>query len=48
MSQKDVAAKMGITQAAYCQLEKSHDRLRAATLKKIAAALGITEDQLTL
>ena len=48
MTQKDVAATMGITQAAYCQLEKSQDRLRPATLKKIAHALGITENQLML
>ena len=48
MTQKEVAAKMDITQAAFCQLEKSQDRLRAATLKKIAHALGITENQLTL
>jgi len=48
MTQKEVAAKMGITQAAYCQLEKSQDRLRAATLKKIARALEITESQLML
>jgi len=48
MSQKDVAEKLGITQAAYCQLEKSQDKMRGSTLKKIAAALDITEDQLAL
>lgn len=48
MAQKDVAAKMGITQAAYSQLEKSQDKMRGSTLKKIAAALDIKEEQLTL
>jgi prevent-host-death family protein len=48
MSQKEVAEQMGITQAAYCQLEKSENRLRHATLKKIAAALGISVDQLSM
>ena len=43
MSQADIAGRLGITQAAYSQLEKSQARMRGSTLRKIAAALGITE-----
>ena len=48
MSQADIAGRLGITQAAYSQLEKSQDRMRGSTLRKIAAALGITEAQLEM
>ena len=48
MSQKDVAEKMGITQAAYCQHEKAPERMRAATIKKVADALDVSVDQLQL
>lgn len=46
MSQAELAGRLGITQAACSQLEKSQDRMRASTLRRIAAALGITEEQL--
>jgi len=46
MSQADIAGRLGITQAAYSQLEKSQNRMRGSTIRKIAAALGITEAQL--
>jgi len=48
MSQAELAVRLGITQAACSQLEKSQDRMRRSTLRKIAAALGITEDQLEM
>ena len=48
MSQADIAGRLGITQAAYSQLEKSQARMRGSTLRKIAAALGITEAQLEM
>jgi DNA-binding XRE family transcriptional regulator len=48
MSQKEVADRLGITQAAFCQLEKAPDRMRGSTVRKIAAALGVTEEQLIL
>ncbi len=46
MTQKDVADKAGITQAAYSQMEKSDSKPHAATLDKIAAALGISVEHL--
>ena len=45
MTQNDVAAKLGISQAAYSQHENS-STLRSATRAKIAAALGINSEQL--
>ncbi len=48
MSQAELAGRLGITQAACSQLEKSQDRMRGSTISKIAAALGITEDQLAM
>jgi prevent-host-death family protein len=48
LSQKAVAAKMGITQAAYSQLEKSQDKMRASTIKKIAMALDVDENQMEM
>ena len=48
LSQAEIAGRLGITQAAYSQLEKSQERMRGATLSRIAAALGITETQLEL
>jgi len=45
-SQKEVAEKMGITQAALSQMESGEKKLRKATLEKLAAALGINAKQL--
>jgi DNA-binding XRE family transcriptional regulator len=47
VTQKKMAAKMGISQAAYSQMEKPEANLRRATLDKIATALGINVEQLT-
>lgn len=46
LSQAEVAAKMGVSQAALSQLEKSDAKLRKATIKKLADALSIQPEQL--
>lgn len=45
LTQAEMAKRLGVTQSAYAQQEGS-DRLRKSTREKIAAALGITADQL--
>lgn len=45
LTQAEVAARMGVSQAAYAQME-SAKRPRKATLARIAAALGIDVEQL--
>jgi len=47
MSQKEAAAKVGITQAALSQIETGKD-VRPATLKRLADAWGIYPEQMTL
>ena len=46
LTQLVVAEQAGISQAALSQMESSGKRLRKATREKLAAALGITADQL--
>jgi len=46
LTQKEVAARMGISQPAYNEMENGGGKLRKATREKIAAALGITPGQL--
>ncbi|MCP4116926.1 MAG: helix-turn-helix transcriptional regulator [Desulfobacteraceae bacterium] len=46
MTQKQVAKKAGITQAALSQMEKTDNELRTATLEKLATAMDITVEQL--
>jgi DNA-binding Xre family transcriptional regulator len=46
LTQKDVASRAGISQAALSQMEKS-DNLRTSTLEKLAAAMDLTVEQLT-
>ena len=46
LTQKEVAKRMGITQAALSQMEAGEKRLRKATLEKLAAAMGISVEQL--
>lgn len=46
LTQKDVAEKMGITQAALSQMESGEKKLRKATLEKLAAALGVGIEQI--
>lgn len=45
LTQAEVAARMGVSQAAYAQME-AVKRPRKATLAKIAAALGLDIEQL--
>ena len=48
LSQETVAGKMGISQAAYSQMERPKARLRRATLEKIASALDVEIGQIRL
>lgn len=45
LTQAEVAARIGITQAAYAQME-SAKRPRKVTLQKVADAMGLTLEQL--
>ena len=45
LTQAEVAARMGISQAAFAQME-SAKRPRKATLEKIAGAMGLSIEQL--
>ena len=46
LTQKEVAGRMGITQAALSQMEAGEKRMRKTTLEKLAAAMGIGTEQL--
>jgi transcriptional regulator with XRE-family HTH domain len=46
MSQKAVAAAMGITQPCYSKLERNWQNARIETLERLAKALGTTVDKL--
>jgi len=43
-----LSGKMGISQAAYSQMERPKARLRRATLEKIASALDVEIGQLKI
>ena len=45
-TQKDIAEKMGISQAALSQMESGEKKLRKASLEKLAGALGLTVEQI--
>ena len=45
LTQAEVAGRIGVTQAAYAQMERVK-RPRTATLEKLAAALGLDVEQL--
>ena len=47
MTQQELARRAGMTQPALARLEKSDSKPRIGTLKKIAAAMDITLEQLT-
>jgi len=47
MTQQELARRAGMTQPALARLEKSDSKPRIATLKKVAAAMDITIEQLT-
>jgi DNA-binding XRE family transcriptional regulator len=46
LTQKEVAKRAGISQAALSQMEKSTNELRTTTLEKLARAMGISAEQL--
>lgn len=46
LTQKQVAARLKISQSAYSQMEKQNAKLRADTIKKIARVLKIKPEQL--
>jgi len=46
LTQRDVAKRAGISQAALSQMEKSTNELRSTTLEKLARAMGISAEQL--
>jgi len=46
LTQKEVAKKAGITQAALSQMERVENPNRSATLEKLAAAMGLSVEQL--
>lgn len=46
LSQREVAGRMGISQPAYAKMEGKDAHPRVATLKKIAAALGVQWEQI--
>ena len=46
LTQREVAEKMGVTQAALSQMETGEKKLRKATLEKLAGALGLGIEQI--
>jgi DNA-binding XRE family transcriptional regulator len=46
LTQEEVAHRLNISQAAYCQMEKAK-RPRQASRKRVAQALGLDEQQLS-
>lgn len=46
LAQREVAARMGISQPAYAKMEAKGAKPRVATLKKIAAAMGVEWEQI--
>ena len=46
ITQRELAARIGVSQAAVAKLEKPNAKPRRATLEKIAEALGISIDNL--
>ena len=48
LTQKQVAARLKISQSAYSQMEKPHAKLRTETIKKISRILNIDPDQLDI
>lgn len=45
-TQSEIAKKAGITQAALSQMEKNENKLKTATLEKLAHAMNLSIDQL--
>jgi len=47
ITQKELAAKTGITQPAIAQIEKPDSKPQEKTIQKIAAAMGLSVEQVT-
>ena len=47
LTQAEVSRRAGISQAALSQMERADNKLRNATLEKLAQAMGLSIDQLT-
>lgn len=47
LAQREMAARLGVSQSAYAQMERPDANLRHSTLKKLAGALGVEAEQLT-
>ena len=48
LSQREVAQRAGMSQAAYSQIESGKHKTQERTLRKIADALGLTVEQLCM
>ena len=48
VTQKELASRLGVSQAAVVKYERPRTRLRIATLIKISAALGLDEQNLRI
>jgi DNA-binding XRE family transcriptional regulator len=46
LTQKEVAGRMGVTQAALSQMESGERKLQKATREKLAEALGVRVEQI--
>ncbi len=46
ITQQEMAKRIGISQSAYSQMENPDANLRQTTLEKVAAAMGLTPEQL--
>jgi len=46
LTQNEVAMRMGVTQAAFSQMESGEKKPRKATLEKLAVALGLSIEQI--
>ncbi len=46
LTQRQVAARLGVTQSAFAQMERAEANLRPATLKRLAKALGLSPAQI--
>ena len=48
ITQKELAERLGVSQAAIAKFEHADARPRIATIRKISAALGLNEEQLSV
>jgi DNA-binding XRE family transcriptional regulator len=46
LSQAEVAGRMGISRPAYARMEEKRENLRGTTISRLAAALGVSREQL--